>query len=260
MSIFEGLVFLLSVGTVPVLCETSGWLASRWYRRAPAALALAGLGLNVQFTAHPWQAWLLLALAVAASAVAVRGWRWALLLVTAFGGPFLLDPGIAATAGHRFFGPQRMQILLVVSGFVFAVLAGSVLVEQVLRRIKGLPGSSEEAGAEPGPLDLGTGAPAGGRVIGMPERAFALRWGPGRTPGDGRPGRRRQVRRPIPRVQGEERAEVRRVLPDRDPAQPAVRPRRRLSHQRSARQPSDALSLARTSLAEPIANASSGGS
>ncbi|MGA9114750.1 MAG: hypothetical protein WB802_13290 [Candidatus Dormiibacterota bacterium] len=173
MSIFEGLVFLLSVGTVPVLCETSGWLASRWYRRAPAALALAGLGLNVQFTAHPWQAWLLLALAVAASAVAVRGWRWALLLVTAFGGPFLLDPGIAATAGHRFFGPQRMQILLVVSGFVFAVLAGSVLVEQVLRRIKGLPGSSEEAGAEPGPLDLGTGAPAGGRVIGMPERAFA---------------------------------------------------------------------------------------
>jgi hypothetical protein len=173
VSIFEGLVFLLSVGTVPVLCETSGWLASRWYRRAPAALALAGLGLNVQFTAHPWQAWLLLALAVAASAVAVRGWRWALLLVTAFGGPFLLDPGIAATAGHRFFGPQRMQILLVVSGFVFAVLAGSVLVEQVLRRIKGLPGSSEEAGAEPGPLDLGTGAPAGGRVIGMPERAFA---------------------------------------------------------------------------------------
>ena len=110
---------------------------------------------------------------MAASAVAVRGWRWALLLVTAFGGPFLLDPGIAATAGHRFFGPQRMQILLVVSGFVFAVLAGSVLVEQVLQRIKGLPGSSEEAGAEPGPLDLGTGAPAGGRVIGMPERAFA---------------------------------------------------------------------------------------
>ncbi len=173
MSIFEGLVFLLSLATLPVLLEVSGWLAARWYRRAPAALVLAGLGLNVQFTAHPWQAWLLLTLAVAASSAAIRGWRWVLLLVIALGGPFLLDPGIAATAGHRFFGPQRMQVLLVVSGFVFAVLAGSVLVEQVLQRIKGLPGSSEEAGAEAGPPDLGTGAPAGGRVIGMLERAFA---------------------------------------------------------------------------------------
>ena len=173
MSIFEGLVFLLSLATLPILFEVSGWVAARWYRRAPAALALGGLGLNVQFTAHPWQAWLLLAFAAAASAVAVRGWRWLLLLVVAFGGPFLLDPGIAAAAGHRFFGPQRMQVLLVVSGFVFAVLAGSVLVEQVLQRIKGLPGSSEEAGAEPGPPELGTGAPAGGRVIGMLERAFA---------------------------------------------------------------------------------------
>jgi len=173
MSIFEGLVFLLSLATLPILFEVSGWLAARWYRRAPAALALGALGLNVQFTAHPWQAWLLLALAAAASAVAVRGWRWLLLLVVAFGGPFLLDPDIAAAAGHRFFGPQRMQVLLVVSGFVFAVLAGSVLVEQVLQRIKGLPGSSEEAGAEPGPSELGAGAPAGGRVIGMLERAFA---------------------------------------------------------------------------------------
>ncbi len=172
MSIFEGLVFLLALATLPVLFEVSGWLAARWYRRAPATLALAALGLNVQLTAHPWQAWLLLALAVAASAVAVRGWRWLLFLIIAFGGPFLIDPGIAAAAGHRFFGPQRLRVLLVVSGFGFAVVAGSVLVEQVLQRIKGLPGSSEEAGAEPGPPDLGTGAPAGGRVIGMLERAF----------------------------------------------------------------------------------------
>ncbi len=172
MSIFEGLVFLLALATLPVLFEVSEWLAARWYRRAPATLALAALGLNVQLTAHPWQAWLLLALAVAASAVAVRGWRWLLFLIIAFGGPFLIDPGIAAAAGHRFFGPQRLQVLLVVSGFGFAVVAGSVLVEQVLQRIKGLPGSSEEAGAEPGPPDLGTGAPAGGRVIGMLERAF----------------------------------------------------------------------------------------
>jgi len=172
VSIFEGLVFLLALATLPVLFEVSGWLAARWYRRAPATLALAALGLNVQLTAHPWQAWLLLALAVAASAVAVRGWRWLLFLIIAFGGPFLIDPGIAAAAGHRFFGPQRLQVLLVVSGFGFAVVAGSVLVEQVLQRIKGLPGSSEEAGAAPGPPDLGTGAPAGGRVNGMLERAF----------------------------------------------------------------------------------------
>ena len=173
MSIFEGLVFLLSLATLPVLFEVSGWLAAGWYRRAPAGLALTGLGLNVQLTAHPWQAWLLLALAVVISSIPLRGWRWLLLLVVAFGGPFLLDPGIAAAAGHRFFGPQRLQVLLVVSGFVFTILAGSVLVEQVLQRIKGLPGSSEEAGAEPGPPELGTGAPAGGRVIGMLERAFA---------------------------------------------------------------------------------------
>ena len=187
MSIFEGLVFLLSLATLPVLFEVSGWLAAAWYRRAPAAVALAGLGLNVQLTAHPWQAWLLLALAAAASIVAIRGWRWLLLVAIAFGGPFLLDPGIAAAAGHQFFDPQRMQVLLVVSGFVFAVLAGSVLVEQVLQRIKGLPGSPEELeslgredGADDGDPtglaaggDPASGAPAGGKVIGMLERAFA---------------------------------------------------------------------------------------
>ena len=70
MSIFEGLVFLLSLATLPVLFEVSGWLAAAWYRRAPAAVALAGLGLNVQLTAHPWPAWLLLALAAYASSEA----------------------------------------------------------------------------------------------------------------------------------------------------------------------------------------------
>jgi hypothetical protein len=177
MSIFEGLVFLLSLATLPVLFEVSGWLAAAWYRRAPAAVALAGLGLNVQLTAHPWQAWLLLALAAAASTVTVRGRRWLLLVAIAFGGPFLLDPGIAATAGHQFFDPQRIQVLLVVSGFAFAVLAGSVLVEQVLQRIKGLPGSPDELESlerEDGAADGdATGAPAGGKVIGMLERAFA---------------------------------------------------------------------------------------
>jgi len=167
MSIFEGLVFLLSLATLPVLFEVSGWLAAAWYRRAPAAVALAGLGLNVQLTAHPWQAWLLLALAAAASTVTVRGRRWLLLVAIAFGGPFLLDPGIAATAGHQFFDPQRIQVLLVVSGFAFAVLAGSVLVEQVLQRIKGLPGSPDELESlerEDGAADGdATGAPPAAR-------------------------------------------------------------------------------------------------
>jgi hypothetical protein len=191
VTIFDGLVLLLCVASLPILWEVSPWLAQRFERRAPAALALTALGLNVQLTAHPWQAWLILALALAASIVGVRAWRWVLLLAIAVSGPFLLDPGIAAAAGHRFFGPERLRILLVVSGFVFAVLAGSVVVEQVLKRIKGLPGSAEEL-ATPAQDDggaggdrvegeseesdagsSGVGAPAGGKVIGMLERAFA---------------------------------------------------------------------------------------
>ncbi|MGD1054387.1 MAG: hypothetical protein ABR950_11255 [Candidatus Dormibacteria bacterium] len=178
MTIFDGLVLFLCVASLPALWEVSPWLARRFERRAAAALALTALGLNVLLTAHPWQAWLILALGVAASTLGARAWRWTLLLAIAVGGPFLLDPGIAASAGHRFFGPQRLQILLVVSGFVFAVLAGSVLVEQVLRRIRGLPGSVEEPAALSGedgavPAHAESGAPAGGRIIGMLERAFA---------------------------------------------------------------------------------------
>jgi hypothetical protein len=168
MSIYEGLVYLLSLASLPVAFEVSPWLARRWYRRAPAALALAALGLNVQLAAHPWQAWLLLALTVAVAIVAIGRWRW-LLLVIAVGGPFLIDPGIAAAAGHRFFGPQRLRVLLVVSGFVFAVLAGSVLVELVLDRIKGLTEAPKDVTATAGE----SGAPSGGRIIGMLERAFA---------------------------------------------------------------------------------------
>jgi hypothetical protein len=168
VTIYDGLVYLLSLTSLPVLLEVSPWLARRWYRRAPAGLALAALGLNIQFTAHPWQAWLVLALTVVVVIVAIRRWRW-LLLVIAAGGPFLIDPGIAASAGHQFFAPQRLQVLLVVSGFAFSVLAGSVVVELVLDRIKGRPAVPEDVTAAAGE----SGAPAGGRVIGMLERAFA---------------------------------------------------------------------------------------
>jgi hypothetical protein len=59
-----------------------------------------------------------------------------------------------------------MRILLVSSGFIFSVLTGSLVVEQLLKQIKGLPNTSEDA-------ENTTGAPAGGRIIGMLERAFA---------------------------------------------------------------------------------------
>jgi hypothetical protein len=161
----EGLIFICSTAAVPAFLARSAWLSRQAWRRCPTALLLVAMGINVQFASHPWQAWLLVGLALLGAAFPSPRLRWALLLPIALGGPFLIDPGVAAESGRQFFSPERTQILLVVSGFLVAVVLGSVIVEEAIKLVKGLPPSSEEA-------ELPRGAAAGGKAIGMLERAL----------------------------------------------------------------------------------------
>ena len=115
---------------------------------------------------------------VLAAAAPLRAARWPTLTIVALGAPFLVSPSVAALALQLLFGPRRTTIVIVVGGFLFSTVGGSVVVEQTLTRIRGLPRSSEEAEAtgrtdEQHPGRQGTGSPAGGRAIGMLERAFA---------------------------------------------------------------------------------------
>lgn len=165
MTFSSALVFLLSTMTVPALLAISSGLRRRAYRRGATAALLVGLGLNVQLGTQPWPAWPILALASGAAALPPSRRTYALLVVVSCGGPFALRPGIAMAAGRGFLSSNRTSILLAASGFIFATLVGSLVVEAILKRIKGLPESSEEA-------EDASGAPAGGQVIGMLERAF----------------------------------------------------------------------------------------
>jgi hypothetical protein len=165
MTTLQGLIFIFSTAAVPALLARSTWLRVRAWRRSLTAVLLVAMGINVQFSSHAWQACLLLVLALLAAALPNPRLRWLSLLAIAFGGPFLIDPGIAAESGRQFFSPERTQILLVVSGFLVAVVLGSVIVEEAIKLVKGLPPSSEEA-------ELPKGAPAGGKAIGMLERAL----------------------------------------------------------------------------------------
>lgn len=164
MTTSEGLIFICSTAAVPAFLA-SAWLGRQAWRRCLTAVLLVALGINVQFASHPWQAWLLMGLALLAAALPSPKLHWTLLLAIALGGPFLIDPGIAAESGRQFFSPERTQILLVVSGFLVAVVLGSVIVEEAIKLVKGLPPSSEAA-------ELPRGAPAGGKAIGMLERAL----------------------------------------------------------------------------------------
>jgi hypothetical protein len=166
MTLIEGLIFSLSVLTGAVALSVSPGVNRSLTARSGVVIALTALGLNTQITTRAWQSGTLLGVALAISVLPWDRVRRALLVGLAGGGPFLLWPGIAGVAGEQVFTPLRLQILLVTCGFGFSVLGGSVVVEQVLRRIKGLPDSSEEAESD-------TGAPGGGRAIGMLERAFA---------------------------------------------------------------------------------------
>jgi len=165
MSTSQGLIFICSTAAVPAFLTISAWLSRRAWRRSLAALLLVALGANVQFSSHPWQACLVLGLALLGAALPSSRWRWSALLVIALGGPFLIDPAIAAESGRQFFAPERTEILLVVGGFLVAVVLGSVIVEEAIKQVRGLPPSSEEA-------ELPRGAPAGGKAIGMLERAL----------------------------------------------------------------------------------------
>lgn len=167
MTLLDALVFVLSTSTVPMLLAVFSGLRRNAYRRAASTVLLMGLGLNVQLATHPWSAWPILAVACLAAAVPLTNVRYFLLLTVAIGGPFVLRPGIALAAGRYFVSSNRTSILLVSSGLIFATLAGSFAVEATLKRIKGLPVSSEEA-------EEASGAPAGGRIIGMLERAFVF--------------------------------------------------------------------------------------
>jgi hypothetical protein len=65
---------------------------------------------------------------------------------------------LTTVRSSKVLAPLRLQILLVTCGLGFTVLGGSVMVEQVMRRIKGLPGSSHEARVE-------NGMPGGGEEL-----------------------------------------------------------------------------------------------
>jgi hypothetical protein len=161
----QGLIFICSSAAVPAFLAISSWLSRRAWRRSLTAVLLVAMGINVQFGSHPWRAGLVTGLALMAAALPSARSRWLTLLLIALGGSFLIDPGIAAASGRQFFSPEKTQILLVVSGFLVAVVLGSVMVEQTIKLVRGLPASSEEA-------ELPLGAPAGGQAIGMLERTL----------------------------------------------------------------------------------------
>jgi hypothetical protein len=165
MTTTQGLIFICSTAAVPAFLAVSIRLSCRAWRRSLTAVALVAMGINVQFGSHPWQAWLVLGLALLAAALPSARWRWLSLLVIALGGPFLIDPAIADASGRQFFSPERTEILLVVGGLMVAVVLGSVIVEEGIKLVRGLPSSSEDA-------ELPSGAPAGGKAIGMLERAL----------------------------------------------------------------------------------------
>lgn len=165
MTTLEGLILLLGLGAVPFALAQSAGFTSRWWQRMLLALPLIALGLNVQMVLRPGLAGVLAGLILVAAVIPLSKLRFATLGLLALGSPFWLDRGIAAVVGHQFFLPDRTQILLIVAGLLMAAVAGNVLVEETIKRIRGLPHSSAEAaGAQ--------GAPAGGRVIGILERTL----------------------------------------------------------------------------------------
>lgn len=165
MTTSQGLIFICSTAAVPALLATSAWLGRLAWRRSLTAVLLVAMGVNVQFDSHPWQAGVVIGLALLAAALPSARSRWFTLLLIALGGPFLIDPGIAAASGRQFFSPEKTQILLVVGGFLVAVVLGNVVVEEAIKLVRGLPSSSEQA-------EFPRGAPAGGKAIGMLERAL----------------------------------------------------------------------------------------
>jgi hypothetical protein len=168
MTTLNALIFLLSVGTVPLVMASLHQLSGPWWHRSILGLSLTAAGINVQFAHHLWQALLLLALVFALSSLTWTRLRTGLILFVAVGGPFLLWPHIAVDAGHRLFEPQRADILLVSIGFLLSVMGGSVVVEQTLGRIKVPPLSTDNEADGKAPQEI----PAGGKMIGMLERTI----------------------------------------------------------------------------------------
>lgn len=169
MTMLEGLIFLFSVGSIAFLIEASVMLAEHqwWWRRALVAALLVGLGVNAKFGDHLWQSLIILILAVSTAALPHTRSRFFALSAIALGGPFLFSSDLASDLHRDVFEPDRTDILLVTSGFLFAVVVGSGLVEAVIKRVRGLPSSSAEA-------EKRAGAPAGGQIIGMLERALVF--------------------------------------------------------------------------------------
>ncbi|HEY7926997.1 MAG TPA: hypothetical protein VIG86_06195 [Candidatus Dormibacteraeota bacterium] len=163
--ILDGLTFALFMASAAFLLEVSPWLGQSRRRRVLTVVLLAAVAINVAFSQHPWQAATLLGLSVVFAATETARLRLQLLAATAIGGPFLLLPDLAGSLGQQFFTPQRGAILLITGGLLVTVFAGSVFVEEVISRIKGLPASSAEAEGL-------KGAPAGGKVIGVLERTL----------------------------------------------------------------------------------------
>ncbi|MFI5313772.1 MAG: hypothetical protein ACHQ06_06415, partial [Candidatus Dormibacteria bacterium] len=163
--ILDGLTFALFMASAAFLLEVSPWLGQSRRRRVLTVVLPAAVAINVAFSQHPWQAATLLGLSVVFAATETARLRLPLLAATAIGGPFLLLPDLAGSLGQQFFTPQRGAILLITAGLLVTVFAGSVFVEEVISRIKGLPASSAEAEGL-------KGAPAGGKVIGVLERTL----------------------------------------------------------------------------------------
>jgi hypothetical protein len=165
----DAVIFVFTVGAIPCVLEAFTWLAAENRRVARAAVAatLVVVAENEQLSHRPWQSGAILVAATFFAAVSPSLRRSLLLATLAVVGPIALRPGLVGDTWRHLLVPDRVPILLVGSGFLVATIAGSTAVEQLIRWIKKLPkpATVEET--------IG-GAPEGGRIIGILERALVF--------------------------------------------------------------------------------------
>jgi len=161
MTLLDALVFFFCVVSVACAIDTFSLSANRWAPGLVAA-ALAALGLNRALSDRPVEAVIMLAAVVVAASLPWRIVRWLTLVVLAAAGPLVVRPRLVHDLWVHVLVPDRVRIALTVAGLAIAVLAGSVVVDGLIRLVGGVDLPADE------------GAREGGRTIGMLERALVF--------------------------------------------------------------------------------------